>query len=202
MTLQLRIFVRLVPVLTLFTGVCTPARSLAAIDDSLTRGKIMRHAIDTMQKQIDDRNLEEFEGRAPNRGRGVFGRIQHYVGTHKELLASDALLIAALSADAVSTVKCQHLSTPDFDCIEGNKLLGIHPSELTSWGYFTGLEAVYVTASHLWWHKHPDSPWRHITWALPIAYSIYEVPIVRTNLETSPDNRQRLQLARARVAPK
>src|ERR1700733_8599501 len=193
MTIQLRMFVVLVPVLTLFTGVRTPARSLAAIGDSLTRSKIMRKTIDSTQKQIDDRHLEEFEGRTLVEPRtSMFGRIKHYAVTHKELLASDALLIGAFSVDAVSTVKCQHLSTPDFNCVEGNKLLGIHPSELTVWGYFTGLEAVYVAASHLLWHKHPDSLWRHISWGLPIAYSISEIPTVRINLETAPDNGQRL----------
>jgi hypothetical protein len=183
-------------------GISTRARSLAVIDNSLTRGKITWNATDPKQNQIQARHIQEFEDRARNepRGRSVFGRIRHYVGTHKELLASDALLGAAFSADAVSSVKCQHQATPDFECIEGNKLLGIHPSELTYWGYFTGLETVYVAASHLWWHKHPDSPWRHITWALPIAYSICEVPTVRTNLETA-DGIERLREARARLAP-
>jgi hypothetical protein len=161
------------------------------------------NAAEPKHKRIQARNLDESEGQGSiePRGRSMLGRIQHYVGTHKELLASDALLIAAFSADAVSSVKCHHDATPDFECIEGNKLLGIDPSELTYWGYFTGLEAIYIAASHLWWHKHPDSPWRHISWALPIVYSICEVPTVRTNLETSPDKGQRLREARARLAP-
>jgi hypothetical protein len=202
MTFQLRIWVQLIPALVLLTGISTGARSLAAIDDSVTRGEITWNAANSKQKQLEAHNLEEFERRTPieSTGRSVFGRIRHYVSTHKELLASDAFLFAALSADAVSSVKCQHESTPEFPCVEGNKLLGIHPSELTYWGYFTGLEAVYVAASHLWWHKHPDSPWRHTAWILPIVYSICEVPTVRSNLETYPDKSQRLQEARARVS--
>ena len=203
MTSQFRMFVLLVPVLVLFTGASAAARSLAAVYDSLTRARVTWNAAQPKHKQIQAHNLDESERKdsIEPRGRSMFGRIQHYVGTHRELLASDALLIGAFSADAVSSVKCQHEATPDDQCIEGNKLLGIHPSELTFWGYFTGLEAISIAASHVLWHKHPDSPWRHISWALPIVYSICEIPTVRTNLDTSIPRIERLREARARLAP-
>jgi hypothetical protein len=195
MTIQFLICIPLVPILFLLTSVSTTARSLAVIDDSLTRGRLTWNAIEPRQKQIDGRNLEKSEIRVPIESKrpSVFGRIQHYVGTHKELLASDALLIATLSADAASSIHC-----PVQECVETNGILPNNPSEFVYWGYFTGLEAIYVTASHLWWHRHPDSPWRHIAWAAPISYAIYEVPNVRFNVDT--DKIGRLQQARARVA--
>lgn len=196
MTAQYRICACLIPALVLLTGISTGARSLTAIDDSVTRSRITWNATDSKQKQIEARNFEEFERRAPieSTGRAVFGRIRHYVGTHKELLASDALLIAAFSADAASSVHC-----PVRGCVETNRILPNNPSDFVYWGYFTGLEAICITASHLWWHRHPNSPWRHIAWAAPISYSIYEVPNVRFNVDT--DKIGRLQEARARLAP-
>ena len=147
MTIQFRICVRLVSVLILLPAFSTRARSLAAIDDSVTRGRITWNAADPKQKQIEARNLEEFESRPPieSMRRSMFGRIRHYVGTHKELLASDALLVAALSADAASSVNC-----PVQQCTEANRFLPDHPTEFVYWGYFTGLEAIYLTAAHLW----------------------------------------------------
>jgi hypothetical protein len=41
---------------------------------------------------------------------------------------------------------------------------------------------MYITASHLWWHRHPDSAWRHLVCASPIAWSIYEFLNVQNNL--------------------
>jgi hypothetical protein len=188
MTVQFRTCVQLIPALVLLTGISTGARSLAAIDDSVIRGRTASNAVDSKQKQIETHNLEEFERRAPieSTGRSVFGRIRHYVGTHKELLASDAFLIAAFSADAVSSIKCQHEANRPEGCTELNKLLGIHPSELTFWGYLGGQETMYITANHLWWHRHPDTPWRHLVWAAPIAWSIYESWVVRANLTFPP----------------
>jgi hypothetical protein len=198
MTIQFRICVQLIPALVLLTGISTGARSLAAIEDSVTRGKITWNADDQKQKQTEVRSLEEFESRTPleYERRGTLGRIQHYVSTHKELLASDALLFSALSADAISSVHCVRM--PNL-CYEGNRILPDHPSDFVVWGYFTGLETIYITASHLWWHRHPGSPWRHIAWVAPIAYSVYEIPIVRSNWDYAPEKIQRLQDARARL---
>jgi len=201
MTIQFGICVRLVSVLILLPAFSTRARSLAAIDDSVIRSRITWNAADSKQKQIEARNLEEFERRAPveSTGRSVPGRIRHYLGTHKELLASDALLIAALSADAISSLRCQHRFGPD--CVEGNPLLPNHPSEFMYWGYFTGEEALYITAIHLWWHRNPSSRWRHIDWVVPIAASIIEMPNVRDNWDFGYDSKPgRLQEARARVS--
>jgi len=201
MTVQFRMSVWLIPALVLLTGISTGARSLAAIDDSVTRSRIAWNAADQKQRQTEARNLEEFESQAPieSTGRSVFGRIRHYVGTHKELLASDALLIAALSADAISTIHCHHVLGGD--CTEENGLLPNQPTEFEVWGYFTGEEALYMAAIHLWWHRNPDSPWRHVDWAIPIAESIYEIPNVRFNWDLGSDsNARRLQEARARVS--
>jgi hypothetical protein len=199
MTIQFRICVQLIPALVLLTGASTAARSLAAIDDSVIRGGIPSIAADSKQKQIEARNLEEIERRTPieYERRGTLGRIQHYISTHKELLASDVLLFSALSADAISSVHCVRM--PNL-CYEGNHILPDHPSDFVVWGYFTGLETIFITTSHLWWHRHPDSAWRHMAWIAPIAYSVYEVPIVRSNWDYAPEKIQRLQEARARVS--
>jgi hypothetical protein len=212
MTVQFRISLALVSVLILLTGVSTRGRSLAAIDESLTRGKVTWNAADTKQKQIGPRNLEDLADRAPieSSGRSVFGRIRHYVGTHKELLASDAVIFAALSADAITSVRCQHLYT--LDCVESNRFLPNHPSEFVYWGYLAGQEAVYISSTHFWWHKHPHSPWRHVAWAAPIAVSIYETFNLVSTYETfnllnfanrfsSEQDGARLREARARLAP-
>jgi hypothetical protein len=223
MTIQLGICVRFVSVLILLPAFSTRARSLAAIDESVTQSKIRWNSADQKPRQTEARNLEEFERRAPieSTGRSVFGRIRHYVGTHKELLASDALIFAAWSADAVSSIQCQHAAfPPDETCTEANNLLGAHPSELTYWGYFAGLETIFITANHLWWHRHPGSPWHHLVWAIPIACSIDEFFNVQNNLAfpPKPTNNapkmtgilsqqppatamERLREARARLAP-
>jgi hypothetical protein len=212
MTIQLRICVQLIPALVLLTAISTGARSLAAIDDSVTRGRITWNAADSKQKQIETHNLEEFERRAPieSTGRSLFGRIRHYVGTHKELLASDAVIFAALSADAITSVRCQHVYK--VDCAESSRFLPNHPSEFEYWGYLGGQGAVYISSTHLWWHKHPDSPWRHIVWAGPIAVSIYEafnlIPTYEgfpmldfSNRFSSEQEGARLREARTRLAP-
>lgn len=179
----------------LLVGTTTRARSLAAIDESLIQGKVTWNAADPKQKQIEPRNLED-RASIESSGRSVFGRIRHYIGTHKELLASDALLVAALSADAISSLHCIHL--PREVCYETDPLFPSYPSELFYWGVYGGEEAAYITASHLWWHKHPDSPWRHIVWAVPIASSIWEIPNVQSNLAQAAEG-ERLREARARV---
>ena len=193
-TIQFRISLGLVPVLILLVVTSTRARSLAAVDDSLMRARVTWNAAEPKHKRIQAHNLDESEGQGSiePRGRSVSSRIRHYVGTHKELLASDALLIATLSADAASSIHC-----PLRECVETNAILPNNPSGFVYWGYFTGLEAIFITGSHLWWHRHPDSPWRHIAWAAPISYVFYEIPNVRYNVDT--DKIGRLQEARARV---
>src|ERR1700735_5608298 len=65
MTIQFLICIPLVPILFLLTSVSTTARSLAVIDDSLTRGRLTWNAIEPRQKQIDGRNLEKPAIRVP-----------------------------------------------------------------------------------------------------------------------------------------
>jgi hypothetical protein len=202
MTIQFRISVGLVLVLILLTSASTRARSLAAIDESLTRGRVTWNAAEPKQKQMESRNFGALDARTrmENRPQGLFGRIHHYVGTHKELLASDALFVVAASADTISSVHCAHV--PRGNCFETNPLLPNYPSELGYWSFTSGVEAVYITAIHLWTHRHPDSPWRHFNWSVPVAASIYEIINVKDNYQIarseSPD--RQLQEARARVS--
>ncbi|HKQ88761.1 MAG TPA: hypothetical protein VJS43_18540 [Candidatus Acidoferrales bacterium] len=88
------------------------------------------------------------------------GRIWHYIVTHKEVLAADAIAVSAWSADAASTVYDQHHCA----CIETNSLLGKHPSEGAIWTYGIGGAAVQVSLNHLIWHYAPDHADRHLMW--------------------------------------
>jgi hypothetical protein len=198
MSIQSRISLALVLVLILLVGTSTGARSLAAIDDSLTRGKATWNAADSKQKQIETHNLE-VQASGESSGRSVFGRIRHYVGAHKELLASDALFVAAATADTISSVHCVG-ATPKGHCYESNPLLPNYPSELAYWSLTSGVEAAYIAAIHVWWHRHPDSRWRRINWAVPIGTSIYEIPNVKDNYYLAANPQRRLQEARARVS--
>jgi hypothetical protein len=87
-------------------------------------------------------------------------RIWHYVVTHKEVLAADAIAISAWSADAASTMYDQHHCA----CVEANSLLGKHPSERAVWSYGIGAAAVQVNLNHLIWHYAPDHVDRHLIW--------------------------------------
>lgn len=88
------------------------------------------------------------------------GRIWHYVVTHKEVLAADALASSAWLADSASTVYDEHHCT----CIETNPILGKHPSEGAVWGYGIGSAALFTTLNHLIWHYAPDRSDRHLFW--------------------------------------
>lgn len=117
------------------------------------------------------------------------GRIWHYVVTHKEVLAADAIAVSAWSADAASTVYDQHHCV----CIETNSLLGQHPSEGALWSYGIGMAAVHVSLNHLIWHYAPDHADRHLLWFEMTPLVGNEVYNVYSNVhaaEIAPLNRQ------------
>lgn len=76
----------------------------------------------------------------------------HYVRTHKELLAYDAIVYAAPAADAASTVHCMHYSTY---CTESNPQLPLRPSNAQLYLYQGALSSGLILAGHLLWHFAP-----------------------------------------------
>ena len=103
-------------------------------------------------------------------------RIWHYIKTHKELLASDAIEISAWSADAASTVYDENHCP---NCVEQNSIIGKRPSGQAVWAYAIGAASVHATLSHLAWHYSPDSDDRHLIWfttgilAVTEAFNVY-----------------------------
>lgn len=89
-------------------------------------------------------------------------RIWHWAGHHKEVLLADSLVIGGWSADAAMSTRCQD----EFPtaCIEGNSLLGPHPSAGKLWGYSLGFAGALVAANHATSHYLP-SPYKHAFWA-------------------------------------
>lgn len=87
-------------------------------------------------------------------------QIWHYIVTHKEVLAADAIAASAWSADSASTVYDQHHCV----CVETNPFLGKRPSEGAVWGYGIGAAAVQISLNHLIWHYSPHHSDRHLIW--------------------------------------
>ncbi|HTZ74564.1 MAG TPA: hypothetical protein VMB47_11630 [Candidatus Aquilonibacter sp.] len=125
-------------------------------------------------------NAQQFhEGRRAS----VLGRTTQYVRTHKELLLADTLVVAALSADAASSVHCQQ--TNPVGCIESNPFLGRHPSASATWGYSLGFSAGIVAINHALFSIAPKDPVRHIALFSSVAIAVTEIPTVRNNVQTS-----------------
>jgi hypothetical protein len=110
---------------------------------------------------------------------GPLHEVWHYIDTHKELLASDAIIIAAWSADAASTINDQH-NCPT--CVETNPILGPHPTEDAIWLYASGWSAFQTTLNHLAWHYAPDPVLRHMVWIPTVITGINELPNVQNNV--------------------
>ena len=108
-------------------------------------------------------------------------KISHYVKTHKRLLVADAIIMAAWSADAASSVHAQKSGC----CVESNPLVGKHPNELVTWVYGMGVGSAMITGEHLiWWagNKYGDPEAAHVLiWPGPIAFGIGEFFNVRDN---------------------
>ena len=105
--------------------------------------------------------------------------VWHYIATHKELLASDAVVIAAWSADAASTINDEH-NCPS--CVEQNSLVGPHPSERAVWLYASGWSGLQTALDHLLWHYAPDPLLRHTVWISTIMLATNEAANVSNNV--------------------
>jgi hypothetical protein len=103
--------------------------------------------------------------------RSPFTKVTHYISTHKELLGSDALLLATGAAAAHYSDQCQRY--PAY-CIETNPILGPHPSNMDTWFYALGVNGGLMALHHLAWHFAPEKQDRHVIWFSSIPVTLYE----------------------------
>jgi hypothetical protein len=125
---------------------------------------------------------------------GPIQHIGHYLNTHKELLAADALSTAGIWADVLSSIHCQRVCPQCTE--EGTKIFGPHPTqgEMISAGLVES--GFVITGYHLLWHYAPHHPLiRHLIWA-PTAYiAVSEAYAAKTNVDTA----ERYQQAQQRL---
>jgi hypothetical protein len=124
-------------------------------------------------------------------------KIGHYIRTQKELLISDAILVLAESADAGSTVHCQHVSR---GCIETNSIIGPHPSNAATWADAEVTAVGLIVLLHcFWWQANKVDPEaRHLVLLFPIVDGIATYWSVTGNVEAA----NQLENARSRVMRK
>ena len=115
-------------------------------------------------------------------GAQPFGKAWHYVSTHKELIISDAIVIAAWSADAASTVNDQKNCAT---CVETNALLGRHPSKRAIWFTALGSTSGQIALSHLMWHYAPDPVYHHMVWIPAGIVGVMEANNVWGNVQAA-----------------
>lgn len=125
-------------------------------------------------------------------------RIFRYVSTHKELIMSDVIVIAAESADAASSAHCENVGsayTPN-PCVETNPILGKYPGEPAQWAYSMSIAAALITTNHLLWHiSKPDSVLPHLIWFGTAGLAIGQTLNVKSNVDTA----ENIQNARNRL---
>jgi hypothetical protein len=147
--IQGRRAVLVVPILFLFTGISTKSqnpRSISETSPSLSeQGK----------ERTRGSTFEALYGSSETRRRGLVGRIQHYVGTHKELLAADTILWVAQDVDAGVTAHCISVSTA---CMETNPIVGHRPSPGQLFGGVVLIAGTATILTHLAWHLESNSP--------------------------------------------
>lgn len=111
--------------------------------------------------------------------RSVPGHVWHYVTHHKELLIHDTLLVLTASADAASSVHCQHISP---FCKETNSTLGPRPSELATWGYLLGFAGAKITLNHLAFWISDDRVYREACLSTDYIIFLDEYATVKNNV--------------------
>jgi hypothetical protein len=185
--IQGRKAVLVVPILFLFTGISTKSQNPLSINEpspSLSeRGK----------ESTGDSVLEAFNESNEPRRRGLFGRIQHYVGTHKELLAANTVLWVAQGVAAGVTAHCISVSSA---CMETNPIVGPRPSPGQLFGGVVLIAGTATILTHLAWHLESNSPLRHMIWVSSAIFAIRSGMATYNNVEET----KRLQQARARLA--
>jgi hypothetical protein len=116
-----------------------------------------------------------------------------YIQSHKELIASDAIIFAALSADAASSVHCQSISV---SCAEQNPFLNRRPSIPATWSFAMGYAGSVIAADHALWHiTRNDKFTSHLIWLSSLPIGVIETLNVKSNVNTA----EGLQNARNRL---
>lgn len=115
---------------------------------------------------------------APAVAQSMPARVWHWAGHHKEVLLADVIDAGSWYADATISMRCQH----EFPtaCIEGNHLIGPHPSDGTFLRYTTLYAGGLVTANHLTWH-FAHGYYKHLIWVWTIPTGISEGDAVNSN---------------------
>jgi len=178
--------VLVVPILFLLTGISTVSQ------DPLSINKPSPSLSEQGKKPTGGTVLEAFNESSEPRRRSLFGRIQHYVGTHKELLAADSVLWIAQGADAGVTAHCISVSRA---CMETNPIVGPRPSPGQLFGGVVLIAGTATILTHLAWHLESDSPLRHMIWVSSAIFAIRSGMATYNNVEET----NRLQQARARL---
>jgi hypothetical protein len=108
------------------------------------------------------------QARSPRHIASVARHVWHYADTHKEVLASDAVLFASWSAYSASTIyEENHCPT----CIEANSIFGTRPSEHAVWRGAIGVASAESALNLLAWRHAPNRDVRHAIWmpTIPVA---------------------------------
>lgn len=127
---------------------------------------------------------------------GPLWHLWHYIGTHKELLAADAVVVAAWSADASSTVYDEHHCV----CVEQNALLGKNPSAGAVWSYAIGAAGAQVGVNHLVWHYAPDHSDQHLLWFVMAPLVGMEASNIYSNVQAADIAPLGRQSSKARIS--
>jgi len=124
----------------------------------------------------------------------VVARVGQYLRSHKELLIADTIVLLAWSADAGSSVHCQHVSS---GCVDSNSVVGPHPSNAATWAFAEGMAVGLIAGQHLvWWQANKVDPEaRHVILLFPAAIGITEYWNVTGNVAAA----NRLESARSRI---
>lgn len=130
-------------------------------------------------------------------GQTLSAEISTYIRHHKNALISDGVIFAAWEADAFSSIHCQKVSR---GCIEQNKLLGNHPSNVSTITYATGMAGVTITSLHLidYLLKNDPTAVKIVRWFPTAAFAGVELFNVKNNADVA-EFFQNQQKARARL---
>jgi len=107
-----------------------------------------------------------------------FGRLGHYIGTHKGLLAADAIVVLACSADAASTVHDVRAGFPETD-----PLLGTHPGAARTYALLEGEAVGVVAVNHVIANRVRHGHWRELVWPLAAGTAFGHAQATKNNAD-------------------
>ena len=115
--------------------------------------------------------------------RRPLSKIGHYMGTHKVLLVSDAILILGGAADDASTVHCRHMHPA---CVESNPILPGHATNAQIYGQTAATAVAFIAFNHWIARKYRhDGLWGY-------SYLLVTTPLV---IESAVDTAHNIRVA-------